>query len=134
MRGYLERLVHYLAATCAAEPAPAFECRAVPLQLPVTTATRIGLIVNELAVNALKYAFDGQGDARVSIVLSATAPTQVVLEVCDNGRGLPAHVDPATATSLGLRLVAELASSIGATVEITRDAGTTFRLAFAAER
>ena len=52
----------------------------------------------------------------------------IVLEVSDDGQGLPAGLNLAETRSMGLRLVRELATQLDGAVEITAGAGTTFRL------
>jgi two-component sensor histidine kinase len=74
------------------------------------TALRLGLIANELVTNALKHAFPcggGHVDVRV-----ATDGPWLVLDVADNGAGLPASPRAGSGSSL----VELLAKSIGATI------------------
>ncbi len=54
------------------------------------------------------------------------------LLVADNGVGLHADCDWATAKSLGWRLVRSLAEQLGAEVEVKSAAGTEVQLTFAA--
>ncbi len=62
-----------------------------PVLLPVDTAVPCGLILNELAVNALKHAF--RGSAEGSERIAAQRSGAVTLSVADNGVGLPAGLD-----------------------------------------
>ncbi len=71
--------------------------------LPSRAATSLALVVNELLQNALEHAFVGRATGQVCITLGHS-PTEVVVEVSDDGVGLPAS-PPA---SLGLEIVQTL--------------------------
>ena len=94
------------------------------LQLSMDQAMPCGLLVNELLCNSLKHAFPGQdtGEVRVSL-RPHTGAGQWCLEVSDTGVGLPADVQLRQQSSLGLRLVADLADQIGGPLAI-RQSGT----------
>ena len=98
------------------------------LLLTIDRAIPMGLIINELVSNSLKYAFpDGRG-GRIAIELHAGEGEPFVLAVSDDGVGLPEGVDLEQTESLGLRLVTSLVSQLEARVELDRSAGTTFRI------
>jgi two-component sensor histidine kinase len=102
--------------------------------LGVNVAVPCGLILNELVTNALKYAFpDGRpGEIRIALRIDET-PLQGglgILEVCDNGVGLPVHIDVAETESLGLYLVQRLAIQLEGQLEVHNGHGTSFRLSF----
>jgi two-component sensor histidine kinase len=86
--------------------------------LPTDRAIPIGLIVNELVTNAVKYAFPGESSGTVKVALKR-APGELRLTVADDGKG----VDPRRADSgLGGRLVESFARQLGGQVE--RGSGT----------
>jgi two-component sensor histidine kinase len=91
-------------------------------------AVRCGLIVNELVSNALEHAFLGRAHGRLRVELRRVDAGHAALVVADDGVGMAESIDPARAQSLGLHLVAGLAQRLGGAVEVTRGAGTTFRL------
>ncbi|HTP64441.1 MAG TPA: ATP-binding protein [Geobacteraceae bacterium] len=102
-----------------------------PVTLPVDTAVPCGLILNELAGNALKHAFKGRSDGEVTVSLAAGTDGKVRLRVADNGVGLPEGFDWRNARSLGLRLVQMLAGQMDAEVEVSSEGGTRFEIIFA---
>ncbi|HJV36451.1 PAS domain S-box protein [Geomonas sp.] len=99
-----------------------------PVYFPVDTAVPCGLIVNELAGNALKHAFRGRADGEVTVSLSKVGAGGVRLGVTDNGSGLPAGLQWREANSLGLKLVQMLAGQLDAVVEVESGQGTSFRI------
>lgn len=102
-----------------------------PVQLGTHTAVPLGLIVNELVTNALKYAFPAAGPGQhVRVHLAQPAAGTYRLVVSDNGVGLPAALVPDRAASLGLRLVAGLARQMKAALEVQPGPGARFTLTF----
>lgn len=80
--------------------------------IPPYQATPLGLIVNELLTNALKYAFPS-GIGTIRITLRCDRHTkEATLTVADDGVGM----GPPRPGSLGTRLVHRLAGQIGGTV------------------
>ncbi|MBT4498927.1 MAG: PAS domain S-box protein [Gemmatimonadetes bacterium] len=97
--------------------------------LSLDQAIPLGLVINELVSNALKYAFPGGREGHVSIFLQAGPGNQFALTVSDDGIGLPTDIDFQHPNSLGLRLVETLAHQLKANVELDRSTGTTFTIA-----
>jgi two-component sensor histidine kinase len=90
--------------------------------LPTNRAIPLGLIVNELVTNAVKYGFPGEAKGTVVVTLKRV-PGELRLTVADDGQGL----DPRRANSgLGGRLVDGFAEKLGGQVKRKSDSqGTT---------
>jgi two-component sensor histidine kinase len=104
-----------------------------PVLLDVERATPCGLILNELATNALKHAFHGRQHGEITVELRAGADGRAHLRFADNGIGLPPGRDWRQASSLGLRLIQMLTRQLDGTVEAHTGSGTEFRLCFPIE-
>ncbi len=106
------------------------------LTMPVGPAVPLGLILNELATNALQHAFRDRevGEVRVGLEYDP-ATGGVCLSVRDDGAGLPPTLDWREPPTLGLRLVHMLARQLRGTVELGEGegAGTEFRVRFVLE-
>jgi PAS domain S-box-containing protein len=100
--------------------------------LDIDRAIHVGLIVNELVMNAVKHAFPSGHQGHVALVIRE-AGEQVLLQVRDNGRGLPPEVKLEQAKSVGLRTVYILARRLEASLAVTTNGGTCFTLTFPAE-
>ena len=90
----------------------------------------IGLIVSELVVNVIKYAFKDidNGILRVSV---SHAGSHVTLFVQDNGIGLPLSINFwSSSSNLGLNTIGMLAEQIGGSIRIERVDGTKIVLEF----
>jgi two-component sensor histidine kinase len=88
--------------------------------IPLTQAVSVGLIINELLVNALKYAFPDDRDGRVSVTFARTGQ-EYCLVVSDNGVGLSATRDSTSSsasTGLGERLIRSFVAQLGGRHEI----------------
>ena len=95
--------------------------------LPAARALTLSLIVNEVVVNALKYAFPN-GTAGNIVVSLASGEGDYLLSVADDGVGLDGKV--AADDSLGTRIVVSLAGQLGGVPEWRSNGGTTFSLRF----
>jgi len=90
-----------------------------------------GLILNELAGNALKHAFPDGCDGEVTVGLeNDTATDTACLWVRDNGVGLSPGLDWRQSSSLGLCLIQILTGQLRGTVESRTGTGTEFRVTF----
>jgi PAS domain S-box-containing protein len=107
----------------------AVEAPAVTLSLD--TAIPLGLIVNELVVNALKHAFKDRVKGVVRVVLKELGRGVYALEVSDDGVGLPPGMEVGRAQSLGIRLVRILTAQLRGKLEFESASGTTIRITFA---
>jgi two-component sensor histidine kinase len=102
------------------------------VQLPLDTATPFGLIVNELVTNAFKHAYPNERAGTITVSLCEVPPDALLLEVKDDGIGVPPEVDYCKPTTMGLQLVRNLASQLDDRIEIDRSAGTRIRITFPA--
>lgn len=102
-----------------------------PFQLGSRQLFPLGIIVNELLTNTMKYAFSGGCGGKVE-VMAGLHDGQVQLRVSDNGVGLPANFDPEKDGGFGLSLVRMLASQLNAELLIESSGGTTVALTFPA--
>jgi PAS domain S-box-containing protein len=103
--------------------------------LTLEQAIPCGLILNELVTNAFKYAYGPGQRGEILIELSEQDRGRVRLRVTDEGRGMPAHFDLMTASSLGLSVVSVLAKQLGGTLDITSppQGGSSFTVIFPRE-
>ncbi len=83
----------------------------------------LGIILNELLTNIMKYAFIGKPGGTVTI--SATKiENRITFIVADNGIGMPESVNFDSSTGFGLMLVRELTRQLNGTIRIERSEGT----------
>lgn len=100
------------------------------VRLDINTLIPIGLIINELISNALKYAFPDSREGKLTLSLSRGADDIFDLRVTDNGIGIPAQFDIEKSNSFGMRIVAALVRQLDGSLEIKSEKGTEFRIRF----
>lgn len=92
------------------------------LEMDVDYAIPIGLIVNELLTNSMKYAFPKQEKGEISISLKENADHQLKLVVADSGVGNN-HIQSASGTGFGSQLVQLLTMQIHGKLEVLQENG-----------
>lgn len=103
------------------------------------TSVPLGIIVNELVSNSLKYAFTENQEGNIRIELcreekdgknDETHKSLFRLTISDNGKGIPENIKLKSVKSLGLQLVNTLVDQIDGELELKREQGTEFRITF----
>ena len=107
-----------------------WEIKGNGITLDIDTAIPIGLILNELVTNSFKYAHSNEKPGRLHVDLVQHSAEDLLLEIRDAGPGLPEGFAPAKATSLGLRLVRNLARQLYGSVGYRFEEGAVFAIAF----
>ena len=95
--------------------------------MPSDLATDVAMILNELALNAMKHAYDwGAGTLRLSAVRGTMG--EVILTVRDDGPGIPDGFVPDASGGLGMRLIFGAVERHGGTLSAGTDGGAVFRI------
>jgi two-component sensor histidine kinase len=112
------------------------ELHAEHLPLSLTKAVPCGLILNELLSNCYKHAFPEEKQGKIIIRFFSLKgnPERFVIEVEDNGIGIPEGFEIAKQESLGISIIQSLAGQIDGKIELSRKAsgGTICRVNFTA--
>jgi PAS domain S-box-containing protein len=80
----------------------------------------LGIIINELLTNTMKYAFTGRDNNLISVSATLTGK-RVSIVISDNGNGIPESVTFENSTGFGMQLVSMLTQQIGGTIRIERE-------------
>ena len=98
------------------------EVKAEALEIDPDRAVPFGLLVNELATNAIKHAFpDGKGRVVLSV---ERAGDQIELTVADNGVGMKEKASPKILEKRGSDYVAIFVRQLGGTIIASGSGGT----------
>jgi two-component sensor histidine kinase len=141
MGQYIGELVRHLAEAFATIPAVIMQTELEPdIDLDVTQAIPVGLILNEAITNTFKYAFAGRAaensngarkPAILRVTLLATGlENEIELSIKDNGRGYVPPEDKNQRRSLGFSLMEALAEELDGTLTVLNDEGLTVILRF----
>jgi PAS domain S-box-containing protein len=119
---YLPSLVDEIVATWRGVFAGSVEKHIGDFVLEAKVLQPLGIIVNELLTNVMKYAFAGRPGGAITV--SATLEGRLVrVEIRDDGVGMPEGVGPEASPGFGLRLVGALATQLGGTIRVERGLG-----------
>jgi two-component sensor histidine kinase len=111
---YLESLLEDLRRSAEGNKMSRLTLRAEPIEIDPDRAVAIGIIVNELIMNAVKYAYpDGAGPIHVEL---KAQDDDLLLTISDDGVGLDVKTDPRS-TGMGQRIVSAMAAKLEASVE-----------------
>ncbi len=83
---------------------------------PFKDASTIGLILTELVTNAVKHAFPNNRSGTIEIFLK-TDIEGIVLEVADNGIGLPEKFNTIKDSSIGFEMITSMVKQLDGTLE-----------------
>jgi two-component sensor histidine kinase len=97
--------------------------------LSAQAMSSLGILINELLTNTMKYAFVGRADGLIT-VCTAKNGERVRVTVNDDGVGIPESIDIGSSTGFGLQLVQMLAEQLEGTIRIERGNGTKYVLEF----
>jgi len=128
---YVQSLVVHLFQVFQIQPEHIrYSCDLAPSIFNVNISIPLGIIVNELVVNALRYAFPGSRNGEIFIRLAKNEGGTHTLQVRDDGVGMPGPVDLGKVESVGFQLIAMLAEQIRAEVKMETKPGVSFTITF----
>jgi len=114
---YLKTVAQGLVSSLTADGRTSIRCLfPVRFTLPAEQAVALGLLVGELVTNAVKYAHPAGVAGAITIEVSKYDDDTIVIEVGDDGVGLPEDIDPLETQSFGFRTVRLLATRLGASI------------------
>ena len=104
---YLEALCADLRSILVLGEQSEISVRSDDARVPTAQVVPLGLIVAEFVTNSAKY-----GASRIVVRFRHDVDGHCLLEVFDDGRGLPAGFDPAAMSGLGMKVVGALARQL----------------------
>jgi two-component sensor histidine kinase len=134
MNAYIEEVVAYLHDSYSLYQPIGFDLLVEDIELDVTLAVPLGLIINEAITNAFKYAFPEGRRGTLTVHLQRVEEASYQLVIADDGVGLPASYDPTRSRSLGMTLIHGFSRQLGGKLTITSPPGMCIRLLFEEEQ
>ncbi|WP_339627638.1 histidine kinase dimerization/phosphoacceptor domain -containing protein [uncultured Maribacter sp.] len=128
MKDYFINLSDYIIHSYGKNDQVAINLEMDELELDVDMAISIGLIVNELITNSLKYAFPDDRKGIIHLALKKKADL-FVLQVKDNGIGMPTDTQ-VNGTGFGTHLVDLLVKQLDGKMILVTNQGTSVRIQF----
>jgi len=132
-REYCEQLLFAIFSTFSVR-AVTVENQVAKLRIATKSAIVLGLIVNEIATNAVKYGFDGPQDARFSVSMNRDSESgKCELKLSNNGAPIAPEINLHNPSSLGLQLIAALVQQLRGTIELQRTPSPLYTIRFTLE-
>ena len=98
------------------------------VEFGMRTLVPLGLIINEIITNALKYAFKNRTEGRITVWLKKHTKESYQLTIGDNGIGL--NEGTKKATGMGTRLIQSFIRQLKGTIKRLDQPGTLFQIDF----
>ncbi|MDF1673351.1 MAG: two-component regulator propeller domain-containing protein [Vicingaceae bacterium] len=129
---YIMALTNDLIETYAINTDIFIDIKIDKVKFGIDTLIPLGLLLNEVISNTLKYAFKNRDKGRVIIHLLFNEETNLyTLIVGDNGIGMPPEMFDAEEGSLGMELIKIFTTQLDGDIERLPDEGTVFKITFA---
>lgn len=128
---YVEELVQNLVFSFGQNFKPQLNLQSCWVNLE--KAVPLGLIINELITNSLKYAKKNNDNPILGISIFEVNE-KLFIHVTDNGTGLPADFDLQKASSFGLKLVNSLVNQLKGEIQFENNNGVSWKLIFDKEK
>ena len=130
IHSYIVELMKFLCDTFHVNQKISFEFQVPEIEMDVSQAMPLGLIINEAVTNIIKYAFPDHQKGKVMISLSQQSDGYYEFSIEDDGIGLSTDDPTLGSQSLGMTLIHGLGAQLGAEVEISSEKGTKISLRF----
>ncbi|HEY5390851.1 MAG TPA: sensor histidine kinase [Hanamia sp.] len=129
MKSYIGEMISYLESFTDSGKIK-FDMAIDDLNLDVSQAVPLGLILNEAITNALKYAFPNNSSGDISIQLHRTNDEDIFLKITDSGTGFPENFNFTENKSLGIQLMKLFAEQLDGTLTFENKNGAQIQLRF----
>ena len=128
IKDYFDKLTTSLFSTYSLKRGVKIKSDIDPLILDVDTVIPLGLIINELVTNALKYAFDDNVGTILVSLKEINGSLQLIVQ--DDGRGMDDVSGALSGDSYGYELIQALVDKLDGALDIAIDQGSTITATF----
>jgi two-component sensor histidine kinase len=130
MKKYIPELLTYIKDSHKAINHLYFELAVDAIELDISQAVPVGLILNEAITNSIKHGFKQSTKGTIRILFEEGERRHLFLTISDNGSGLPGNFEATRKFSLGMRLMETLSEQLGGSMIIEDKDGTSIKIAF----
>ena len=131
--GYFDDLLSSIFSSFSRRPVKV-EANIDEISIPTKSAMSLGLIINEIATNAIKHGFTEKEEAVFSIKMKKDkVNNKYELTLSNTGKPFPKEIDIENTDTLGLRLISALVGQIDGTLELQKRPYPIFTIRFPIE-
>ncbi len=123
VKDYIESLVDSIVGSFPDYEKVTVDCQITDFNYIPKRLFNLGIIINELITNSMKYAFEGRDSGLITVKLDKV-DNHVTLIVQDDGNGLPEGFDDNDLQGFGLMIVRMLVKQLGGNLTIENQNGT----------
>ncbi|MFP4484208.1 MAG: PAS domain S-box protein [Spirochaetaceae bacterium] len=130
VRGYIGGLLSSVFSSFSARPVR-IEEDIDHIYIPTKSALSLGLVINEIATNAMKHGFTATGEAVFRVKMKKDRNNgRYEVTLSNTGKPFPAEIDLDNPQTLGLRIVSALTAQLDGTIELQRAPHPVFTIRF----
>ncbi|WP_198520246.1 histidine kinase dimerization/phosphoacceptor domain -containing protein [Flavobacterium sp. 5] len=107
-----------------------FEMKVDSIDLDQSQAVSVGLILNEVITNSIKYAFPDNKMGSILVLMKLESNNKILLKISDNGIGFPEHFNFKESPSLGMNLINGLTEQLDGKLEFSNKNGANVKITF----
>jgi PAS domain S-box-containing protein len=127
---YIQSLLNTVFTSFTAKPIE-IDIDVEDITLSTKTTVPLGLVINEIATNAIKYGFSEGDKAKFTIKLSRDKESnQFILIMSNTGGSFPEEIGLDNPKTLGLRLISALVEQLDGTIELEKEPYPVFTIKF----
>ena len=126
---YTNDLIHTISGSFFDYPL-SFHNEIPDIMIPTKKIIPLGLIINELATNAIKHGFTPGSRSEIAMSLKKKDDDCYILTFSNSGKPIPDDIDMNNPKTLGLRLLQALMSQVSGYLEVIRSPHPVFNITF----
>lgn len=127
LKDHIESIVEDLVSTYAIDKEIDVNMHIDDIRIGLRTLVPLGLIINEIIINSLKYAFLTTDEGRINLQIEQFENGTFEMFIGDNGVGLQSHQ---RTSGLGSKLINIFTKQLNGELEILEVPGTTYKIVF----
>jgi two-component sensor histidine kinase len=130
MTSYIPKLITMVCSSFWTGPVPVqFTYDIEQVILPTAVTIPLGLMINEIMTNAIKYGLKGSHNPELLVKLKKSGQKKLRFVMGDNGPGITPD-DKQKGSGIGLRIINLLVQQLGGTMKVDSDNGVTYMIDF----
>lgn len=130
VKEYIENLTGNLIDTYGLKTKVDLQLTIQPISFTVDTLIPLGLLLNEIISNSLKYAFKEKDLGIIQVELKSLNNNKFELNISDNGSGFSKDIFNSPQNSLGVELIKAFVDQLEGSIEKLDIPGTYYRIVF----
>ncbi|CAN5621304.1 hypothetical protein BH11BAC3_BH11BAC3_01910 [soil metagenome] len=130
MQVYIREVVSYLKESFSGINHLYFNQQIDAINLDISQAVSVGIILNEAITNCIKYAFPNNAAGNIKVTFKKEENGRLLLTITDNGIGIAEDIYLSQRKSLGMQLMQTLSEQLDGNMKMESNEGTIVKVCF----